>query len=83
MKAVENEMSAWRDKKVMQKHIEGGDLVLLRSPRMEASGKVELKWIGPFLVTEITRLGSFHLADTKGRMLELSWNADSLHRFYI
>jgi hypothetical protein len=44
---------------------------------------VELKWIGPFLVTEITRLGSFHLADTKGRMLELSWNADSLHRFYI
>jgi hypothetical protein len=58
MKAVENlqsyqnEMRAWRDKKVKQKCIEAGDLVLLRSLRMEASGKLEPKWIKPFLVTE-------------------------------
>jgi hypothetical protein len=58
MKAVENlqsyqnEMIAWRDKKkVKQKYIRAGDLVLLRSPRMEASKKMEPKWIRPFLVT--------------------------------
>jgi hypothetical protein len=49
MKAVENLQSyqnktrAWRDKKVKQKHIEAGDLVLLRSPRTEASGKLHPK----------------------------------------
>jgi hypothetical protein len=43
MKAIENlqsyqnEIRAWRDKKVKPKHIEAGDLVLLRSPHTEAS----------------------------------------------
>jgi hypothetical protein len=56
MKAVENlqsyqkETRAWRDKKVKQ--IEVGDLVLLRSPHTEASGKLESKWRGPFVMTE-------------------------------
>jgi hypothetical protein len=39
---------------------------------MEASGKLEPKWIKHFLVIEKIRLGSFHLADTKGRALEHS-----------
>jgi hypothetical protein len=48
MKAVENlqsyqnEIRAWRDKKVKQKHIEARDLVLLRSPCTEASRKLEI-----------------------------------------
>jgi hypothetical protein len=56
MKAVENlqsyqnETRAWRDKKIKQKHIEAGDLVLLRSPHTEASEKLEPKWSGPFVV---------------------------------
>jgi hypothetical protein len=51
MKAVENlqsyqnETRAWRDKKVKQKSIEAGDLVLLRSPCTEASSKLEPKWV--------------------------------------
>jgi hypothetical protein len=56
MKAVENlqsyqnETRAWRDKKVKPKHNESRDLVLLRSPCTEASGKLEPKWTGPFVV---------------------------------
>jgi hypothetical protein len=75
-KAIENlqsyqsEMRAWRDKKAKQKQIEPGDVVLLRSPRTEAYGKLEPKWIGPYLVTEKTRPGSFCLANTEGRVLE-------------
>jgi hypothetical protein len=57
--------------------------MLLRSPRMEASGQLELKWTGPFVVSEKTRNGSFRLADNEGRVLEHSWNGDNLRRFYI
>jgi hypothetical protein len=49
MKAVENlesyqnETKAWRDKKVKQKSIEVGHLVLLQSQHTEAFGKLEPK----------------------------------------
>jgi hypothetical protein len=82
MKAVENlqsyqnETRAWRDKKVKPKHIEAGDLVLMRSPHMEP------KWTEPFVVTKKTRPRSFHLADNEGKVLEHSWNADN-YRFNI
>jgi hypothetical protein len=53
MKAVEdlqsnqNEMRAWRDKKkVKLKHIEAGDLVLMRSSRTKSSRKLLPKWTG-------------------------------------
>jgi hypothetical protein len=72
-----------RDKKVRLKHVDVGDLVLLWSPRTEALGKLEPKWTGPFLVMEKTRPGSFRLADNEGRVLEHSWNADNLCRFFI
>jgi hypothetical protein len=81
--SYQNETRAWRDKKVERKQIEAGDLVLLQSPHTGASGKLELKWIGPFLLTEKTRPRSFRLANTNGRFLEHSWNTDNLHRFYI
>jgi hypothetical protein len=40
LKSYQNETQAWRDKKVKLKNIEAEDLVLLQSPRTEASGKV-------------------------------------------
>jgi hypothetical protein len=83
LQCYQNETRAWRDKKVKLKHIEAGDLVLLRSRRTEASGKLEPKWTGPFVVTEKTRLGSFCLVDNEGRVLEHSWNADNVRHFYI
>jgi hypothetical protein len=87
MKAVkilhtyQDETWAWRDKKVKEKTIEVGDIVLLRSPHIEAYGKLEPKWIGPYLVTKKTRPRSFRLADTEGKMLPHSWNANNLVAF--
>jgi hypothetical protein len=78
MKAVENlqsyqnETKAQRAKKVKLKNIEAGDLVLLRSPRTEASGKLEPKWTIPYVVIEKMRPGSFRLVDNEGRVLEHS-----------
>jgi hypothetical protein len=79
----QNETREWRDKKVKLKHIEAGDLVLLRSPCTKASGKLEPKWIGPLGATEKTRPRSFSLADNEGRVLQHSWNDDNLRHFYI
>jgi hypothetical protein len=83
LQSYQNETKAWRDKKVKLKHMEVGDLVLLRSPRTEASGKLEPKWTGPFVVVEKTRPRSFHLAENEGRVLKHSWNADNLRHFFI
>jgi hypothetical protein len=74
LQSYQNKIKAWRDKKVKLKNIEAGDLVLLRSLRTEALGMLEPKWPGPFVVIEKTR---------QGRVLEHSWNADNLSRFYI
>jgi hypothetical protein len=49
-----------------------GNLVLLRSPRAENTSKFEAKWIGPYVVTEKTRPGTYHLSDPQGRVLEHS-----------
>jgi hypothetical protein len=70
-------------KKVKLKHMEVGDLVLLWSPRTEASGKLEPKWTEPFMLVEKTRPGSFRLEDNEGRVMEHSWNTDNLHRLFI
>jgi hypothetical protein len=65
LQSYQNETRAWRDKKVKLKHIKVGDLVLLRSPCTKASGKLEPKWTGLFIVIEKTRPGSFQLADNE------------------
>jgi hypothetical protein len=89
MKAVDNlqpyhnETRVWRDKKVKQKHIKTRDLILLRSLRTKAFGKLEPKWSGPFVVTEKTRPGSFRLANNEDRVLKHSWNSDNVRCFYI
>jgi hypothetical protein len=47
LQSYQNETRACRDKKVKEKSIKVRDLVLLRSPCMEASIKLEPKWLGP------------------------------------
>jgi hypothetical protein len=54
-----------------------------RPQRTENIGKFEAKWIGPYVVSEKTRPGSYKLSDTQGRVLEHSWNVENLHHFYI
>jgi hypothetical protein len=46
-----------------------------RQPGIESTGKLETKWVGPYLVIEKLRPGAYHLSDPQGRVLEHSWNA--------
>jgi hypothetical protein len=89
LKAVSNlqkyqqKTRAWRDPKVKLKQFKGGNLVLLRSPRTENTGKFEAKWIGPYMVAEKMRSSAYGLSNTQGKVLEHSWNTENLRRFYI
>jgi hypothetical protein len=89
LKAVTNlekyqeETRVWRDPKVKLKQFEVRNLVLLRCPRTENTGKFEAKWIGPYVVSEKMWSGAYMLSDTQGRVLEHSWNVENLRRCYI
>jgi hypothetical protein len=73
----------WRDQKVKLREFDLGNLVLLRSPEIEGTGMFEPKWTGPYVVTQNTRPGAYHLSDIDGRVLEHYWNAKNLRRYYI
>jgi hypothetical protein len=83
LQKYQEETQAWKDPKVKSRDFEVGDLVLTRSPCTESSGKMELKWVGPYMVVGKRRLGAYHLLSSQCKMLEHSWNADNLHRFYV
>jgi hypothetical protein len=83
LEKYQEETRAWRNLKVKLREYKAGNLVLLRSPRTESTGKFEAKWIGPYVVTEKMRFGAYRLSDTQGQVLEHSWNAESLLHFYI
>jgi hypothetical protein len=38
--------------------------VTFAKPRTENTGKFEAKWLGPYVVTAKTRLGTYHLSNT-------------------
>jgi hypothetical protein len=83
MQKYQEETRAWRDPKVKLQEFNVSNLVLLRSPRTENIGKFEAKWIGPYVIIEKTRPGTYHLSDPQGKLLEHSYNAENLHRFFI
>jgi hypothetical protein len=66
LQKYQEETTAWRDPKVKLREFDVGNLVLLQSPRTESTGKFEAKWIGPYVVTEKTRLGAYRLSDPQG-----------------
>jgi hypothetical protein len=69
--------------KVKLRELNVGDLFLLRSPHTESSGKLEAKWAGPYVVMKESRLGVCRLSYPQGKMLQHSWNADSLRCFFV
>ena len=89
MEVVENitkykeQMRKWRDRQVIRKLIQDGDLVLRRKPNVANTGKLQPKWEGPYKVKAAGRPGSFYLTDGEGNTTTHTKNIDNLHRFYI
>jgi hypothetical protein len=83
LQKYQDETGSWSDLKARKRDFDVGNLVLLRSPRTESSGKVESKWEGPYVIIKKTRPGAYRLADPQGPKLEHSGNADNLQKFCI
>jgi hypothetical protein len=83
LQEYQDEIRSWRDPKVKTREFDVGNLVLLWSPRIESSSKLESKWDGSYVVIKKTRPEAYCRADPKGKKLEHSWNADNLCRFYV
>jgi len=73
LEAVENitkyqqETKKWRDRKVVRKDIQDGDLVLRKKGDHTNVGKLEPKWEGPYTAIQAGRSGSFYLKVLEGR----------------
>ena len=59
-----------------------GDLVLHRKQKIEGMHKLSSTWEGPYIVKEVTRLGSYRLCDLDGIDVPNSWHIEHLIRFY-
>jgi hypothetical protein len=72
----------WRNKKVNPRQIITGDMVLIKKQNAKMAGKLQPKWLGPYLTTQTTKQGTFTLQDSKGNKLPHTWNIYNLHKFY-
>ena len=62
-----------------------GDLVLkklLPTRKNPAHGKLGLNWEGPYIISRVVRPGNYELQTEKGKILQHTWNAEHLKRFF-
>jgi hypothetical protein len=70
------------DKAVRHRSFAVGDLVLRRVLTGEGRHKLSPPWEGPFIIAEVTRLGSYRLTQMDGIEVGNSWNIEHLRKFY-
>ena len=59
-----------------------GDMVLRKIQSTRDRHKLSPLWEGPFIISEVTRPGSYQLKREDGSDVDNSWNIEHLRRFY-
>ena len=62
-----------------------GDLVLkklLPARKNSAHGKLGPNWEGPYIISRVVRPGNYELQTEEGKILQHTWNAEHLKRFF-
>jgi hypothetical protein len=72
----------YHDQAVRHRSFAVGDLVLHRILTGEGQHKLSPLWEGPFIVSEVTRPGSYRLTQMDGTKVGNSWNIEHLRKFY-
>jgi hypothetical protein len=72
----------YHDKALRHRSFTVGDLVLRRVLTGEGRHKLSPPWEGPFIITKVTRPGSYRLTEMDGTKVGNSWNIEHLRKFY-
>ena len=73
------------NKRVKPRSYVSGDLVLkklLPARKNPAHGKLGPNWEGPYIIFRVVRPGNYELQTEEGKILQHTWNAEHLKRFY-
>ena len=73
------------NQKVKPRSYMPGDLVLkklLPARKNPAHGKLGPNWEGPYIISRVVRPGNYELQTEEGKILQHTWNAEHLKRFY-
>ena len=72
----------YHDRNVLQRSFNIRDLVLRRIQDETGLQKLNSRREGPFIVTKVTRPGSYRITDADGNEVPNSWNIEHLRKFY-
>ena len=72
----------YHDRNIQERSFSIGDIVLRRIQNEVGLHKLNSRWEGPFIVSKVTRLGSYRLQYPDGEEVPNSWNIEHLQRFY-
>jgi hypothetical protein len=72
----------YHDRNMRERLFNIGDLVVRRIQDESGLHKLNSRWEGPFIVKQITRLGSYRLQYPEGHDVPNSWNVQNLRKFY-
>lgn len=73
------------NKRVKPRSLSVGHLVLRKvvlATKISAHGKLAAKWEGPYVVTRVSRPGTYYLRTMEGMELMRPWNIEHLKRYY-
>ena len=84
-KDYQRKTAMYYNQKVKPRSYMSGDLVLkkfLPARKNPAHGKLGPNWEGPYIVSRVVRPGNYELQTEEGKILQHTWNAEHLKRFY-
>ena len=73
------------NQKVKPRSYMPGDLVLkklLPARKNPMHGNLDPNWEGPYIISRVVRPGNYELQTEEGKVLQHTWNAEHLKRFY-
>jgi hypothetical protein len=68
---------------VVQRELHIWDLVLKKDIRTKYMHKFSTPWEVPFIIVDVTAPGAYVLAEVDGGMLQNTWNANQLRKYYV
>ena len=83
--AYKRSMVKRNNKRIKHSSLSVGDLVLRKdklATKISKHGKLAAKWEGPYMITKVSRHGTYNLRTSECMELMRSWNIKLLRKYY-